>query len=72
MDTPKASTQKGFLGFVERTGNRLPDPFFIFVYLIGILLVISVVCAWAGVSAAHPTKMAENGSGPLIRSYVTF
>ena len=26
--------QKGFLGWVERTGNRLPDPVFIFFYLI--------------------------------------
>ena len=60
------TTQKGFLGFVERTGNRLPDPVFIFIYLIGILLVISLVCAWTGVSAAHPTKLAEDGVGPLI------
>ncbi|MEM9017018.1 MAG: AbgT family transporter [Verrucomicrobiota bacterium] len=66
MDTESDSTQKGFLGFVERTGNRLPDPVFIFVYLIVILMVISVVCAWSGVSAAHPTQLAEDGSGPLI------
>ena len=60
------STQRGILGFVERTGNRLPDPVFIFVYLIGILMAISVICSWAGVSAAHPTELAEDGSGPLI------
>ncbi|MEM6916698.1 MAG: AbgT family transporter, partial [Verrucomicrobiota bacterium] len=66
MDKEDASMQKGFLGFVERTGNRLPDPVFIFVYLIVLLLVISVVCAWAGVSAAHPTQIAEDKSGPLI------
>lgn len=60
------STQKGFLGLVERTGNKLPDPVFIFVYLIALLMVITVICAWAGVSAAHPTKLAEDGSGPLI------
>ncbi|MEM7699711.1 MAG: AbgT family transporter, partial [Verrucomicrobiota bacterium] len=66
MDKERASTQKGFLGLVERTGNRLPDPVFIFVYLIGILLLISMLCSWAGVSAAHPTQLAEDGSGPLI------
>ena len=51
---------------MERVGNRLPDPVFIFVYLIGALLAVSVVCAWAGVSAEHPTKLAEDGVGPLI------
>ena len=65
-NTGTASAQKGFLGFVERSGNRLPDPVFLFVYLIGLLLIVSLVCAWAGVSAAHPTKLAEDGSGPLI------
>ncbi|MEM7385631.1 MAG: AbgT family transporter [Verrucomicrobiota bacterium] len=65
-ETETASTQKGFLGFVERAGNRLPDPVFIFVYLIGVLLVISLICAWAGVSADHPTKLTEDGSGPLV------
>ncbi|MGC6465191.1 MAG: AbgT family transporter [Akkermansiaceae bacterium] len=60
------STQKGFLGFVERTGNRLPDPVFIFVYLIGILIAISLVCSWAGLWAEHPGKMKEDGSGPVV------
>lgn len=65
-NTETAPTQNGFLGYVERIGNRLPDPVFIFVYLIGILIVISLFCAWAGVSAAHPTQLAEDGVGPLI------
>ena len=64
-DTKIDSKQKGFLGFVERTGNRLPDPVFIFVYLIGFLVVISVTCSLTGVSAAHPTQLAADGSGPL-------
>lgn len=67
-DTETTSTPKGFLGFVERAGNRLPDPVFIFIYLIAILIVISLVCAWAGVSAAHPTKLAADGADPLILS----
>lgn len=64
-DLKTDSTQKGFLGFVERTGNRLPDPVFIFVYLIGVLVLISMACALAGVSAAHPTQLTADGSGPL-------
>ena len=67
-DPETDSTSKGILGFIERTGNRLPDPVFIFLYLIAILIVISVICAWAGVSAPHPTKLAADGVGPLILS----
>ena len=41
----------GFLGWVERTGNRLPDPVFIFVYLIIALMLVSVVASMLGVNA---------------------
>ena len=44
--------QKGFLGFVERVGNLLPDPIMIFVYLIGFLMVLSTIGSWAGWSAS--------------------
>ena len=43
--------QKGFLGWVERTGNKLPDPVFIFFYLIIFLVVVSVIFAFLGGSA---------------------
>lgn len=42
---------KGFLGWVERTGNKLPDPVFLFAYFIIGLVIISVICAGLGVSA---------------------
>lgn len=42
---------KGILGWVERTGNKLPDPVFLFAYFIIALVVISVVCAMLGVNA---------------------
>lgn len=57
-----ASTNKGFLGWVERTGNRLPDPVFIFFYLTLLLIIISVVCWFLGLSAKHPT------TGEIIKS----
>lgn len=63
-------TQKGFLGFVERAGNRLPDPVFIFFYLIILLVLISVVCALLGVSAVHPTKVNPDGT-PFIERAVS-
>ena len=40
---PAKDPAKGFLGWVERTGNKLPDPVFIFFYLIIFLVVISVI-----------------------------
>ncbi|MEW4449832.1 AbgT family transporter [Qipengyuania sp. JC766] len=64
-----APEQKGFLGWVEKTGNRLPDPVFIFFYLIIALVVISVICAFAGVSAVHPTALdATTGQPEVIRA----
>ena len=47
-DAPKV---KGFLGWVERTGNRLPDPVFIFFYLIIALVIVSIIVAFFGGSA---------------------
>ena len=61
-----AAEQKGFLGWVERTGNRLPDPVFIFFYLIIALVVVSIVCWMAGVSAVHPTEMDEATGNPVV------
>ena len=63
--TKTAMNQKGFLGFVERVGNGLPDPVFIFFYLILILVGVSIVCALAGVTAPHPTLTTADGS-PLL------
>lgn len=55
----------GILGWIERTGNRLPDPVFIFFWLIGALVVISIIAAWSGFSAIHPMQKAADG-GDLI------
>ncbi len=49
--TPAKDPAKGFLGWVERTGNKLPDPVFLFFYLIIILVLISVIVALSGGSA---------------------
>ena len=66
-DTVKASKQKGFLGWVERTGNRLPDPVFIFFYLILFLVAVSVICSLLGVSTNHPTKVDASGNPVVIK-----
>ncbi len=66
MAGSNAQTQKGFLGWVERTGNRLPDPVFIFFYLIIALVVISVLAGLMGMSADHPTQKDASGAPVLI------
>ena len=45
----------GFLGWIERNGNKLPDPVFLFLWLIVVLVFLSVVANLVGFSAAHPT-----------------
>ena len=59
---------KGFLGWVERTGNKLPDPVFIFFYLILFLVVVSVICKFFGLAAQHPTKLSADGTPEIIKS----
>ena len=48
---PAKDPAKGFLGWVERTGNKLPDPVFLFFYLIIVLVIISIIVAFFGGSA---------------------
>ena len=58
----------GFLSWVEQVGNRLPDPVFLFLYLIAILVGVSMLCAWAGVSAVHPTALGADGAPQVIQA----
>lgn len=68
-----ARRQRGFLGFVERVGNFLPDPIMIFVWLIGILMVLSAIGAEFGWSASlsYPGEEAPEG-GTLENGVLTF
>ncbi len=67
MATAAAPEQKGILGWIERSGNKLPDPVFIFFYLIIVLVIVSIVASLAGVSAVHPTEVdAATGSNAVI------
>ncbi|TIX51461.1 AbgT family transporter [Alteraurantiacibacter aquimixticola] len=67
----EAATQKGFLGMIERTGNKLPDPVFLFFWLIAGLVVISIVASLVGWSAVHPTEIDEATGAPRIISAVS-
>lgn len=58
----------GWLDRVERFGDRLPDPVFIFAWLIVALVLVSVLCAALGVSAINPvTQEALTAESLLSR-----
>ncbi|MFO7977603.1 MAG: AbgT family transporter [Bacteroidales bacterium] len=53
---------KGFLRWVEQMGNKLPHPFWIFVWICIIIIVLSGITAFFGVSAIDP------GTGDLVEA----
>ncbi|MFW5921316.1 MAG: AbgT family transporter [Polyangiales bacterium] len=64
----EASMSQGVLGWVERVGNWLPDPVFIFMYLILFLVAVSVAGSLAGLTALHPTKTGPDGAPLLLEA----
>ncbi len=56
-DAAAAQPKKGgILDAIERFGNKLPDPVFIFIWLIGLLMAVSVVGSILGWSAINPVS----------------
>lgn len=51
---PTSDRASGFLGIVERLGNKLPDPFWLFVILAGLVAVASWIGSTIGMSAVKP------------------
>lgn len=64
----QANEMKGILAWIERSGNKLPDPVFIFLYCIAAVIVISVIAALTGVSAAHPTQVDAAGNAVMVNA----
>ena len=60
---------KGFLGWVEKTGNKLPDPVFLFAYFIIGLVVISIACAML---ASYMATTGRSTLPPLDASFWWF
>ncbi|MEM6267093.1 MAG: AbgT family transporter, partial [Pseudomonadota bacterium] len=57
----------GILGWIEKSGNKLPDPVFLFFWLILLLVAVSVAASLAGLSAAHPTEIdPDTGTNRII------
>src|SRR5262245_50285046 len=62
-DAPKAEAPKNFmqkvLDVVEKVGNKVPHPVVIFLILIAIVVVLSAVLDWTGVSVTYETINPE-------------
>lgn len=52
QESPEHAT--GFLGLIERIGNKLPDPFWLFVIIGGLVAITSWIGNMAGMRAADP------------------
>lgn len=63
-----SSSPGGILGWIERKGNRLPDPVFIFLWLILFVVAASVLAELSGFSALHPTDTDDSGDPVVLRS----
>lgn len=66
-ETILAGRRNRFLDVIERLGNALPDPIFIFVGVIVVLVIVSVVGASAGWSAVNPVT----GETLVVQSLVS-
>lgn len=58
----------GFLGWVSRVGNKLPNPFMLFAALAVIVLLLSYICSKLGVSVTYMAAPAKNE--PLVETTV--
>lgn len=61
MGKPEAKQKEnsGILGWIERTGNKLPDPVLLFVIFAGIIILISWIGSLFGWSAVNPGDGSE-------------
>ena len=57
--TKRKNDSAGFLGWIEKIGNKLPDPFWLFVILSGFVAVSSWLASHAGLSAVDPSSGEE-------------
>jgi aminobenzoyl-glutamate transport protein len=61
------NTQGGFLGTIERIGNKIPHPAIIFLGLIVAVIVLSQILALAGVKVT--TEVAEPKGTTVVQEY---
>ncbi len=60
------NASKGVLGWIERVGNKLPHPFWLFVWIAGFVIVISGIAALFNLSAKDPATLEQVKAVNLI------
>src|SRR5690625_7445308 len=50
----KKSIVSGFLNGIERIGNKLPDPFMLFIILAGLIIILSWIISFFEVTCIQP------------------
>ena len=68
MTTKSNLADNSVLNWIERSGNKLPDPVFIFVWCIFTVIIISVIASFFGYSAFHPSLLDETGNKMIIHA----
>lgn len=63
----EGTTSGGFLGWIERVGNKVPHPAIIFLALIVGVIVLSAILAWADVSVT--TEVVEPEDTTVSQEY---
>lgn len=54
MPDNQESNGNGVLKWIENVGNKLPHPFWMFVWIIVLIIVLSALAAWSGINAVDP------------------
>ena len=67
-DGQKKSMVQKALDTVERVGNRLPDPAVIFLILTGIVILVSALCGFLGLSVTY--DFLDRTSGEITKKTV--
>lgn len=61
------SSKKGLVDHIEKIGNIIPHPLLLFLYISGIVIVISFICNKLGISAISPS----NGEVITVKNLIT-
>jgi aminobenzoyl-glutamate transport protein len=62
-----ATRRKGVLYWIETLGNKLPHPFWMFVWICILVVIMSAITAFIGVNATHP----DTGERIVAESLIT-